>query len=379
MRPLRDSRSRGRPGRQAPEKGHIPVLDGVRAVAVLIVICFHDWPAVGPERYSLIGKLAVWGQTGVDLFFVLSGFLITGILLDSKGSEHFLRNFYVRRILRIFPLYYMTLFALYVLCPLLRVSAWVPLKQSFWFWVYLQNIPMTFAPSAITGPGHFWSLAVEEHYYFFWPFLVMVFDRKKLLRVVALAIAASLLTRIVFFHDKTFYFTLARLDGLAVGSALAIFARDGTGGLARFVPWAKGLFCGLGLMLAASQLTLSGSRLPAVQVVKSTLVAVVYACVMVLAIENRLGRIPAKMLNGRILGSVGKYSYGMYVFHPFVISLLSWAGIRGGVPGLAAGVLLTYAAAWASWMLVEKRFLRLKRYFEYGSGRRVPRLAAAQP
>src|SRR6266852_3959186 len=90
-------------------KGHLPVLDGVRAVAVLSVIYFHFWLGFSNGPYSLAGKLAVWGQTGVDLFFVLSGFLITGILLDSKGSEHFLRNFYARRVLRIFPLYYATL------------------------------------------------------------------------------------------------------------------------------------------------------------------------------------------------------------------------------------------------------------------------------
>src|SRR6266568_9645813 len=84
---------------------HLPVLDGIRAVAVLMVICFHFWRTCGSPNTFLIGRLAVWGQTGVHLFFVLSGFLITGILLDAKGSEHFLRNFYLRRMLRIFPLY----------------------------------------------------------------------------------------------------------------------------------------------------------------------------------------------------------------------------------------------------------------------------------
>src|SRR5262245_40903189 len=125
-------------------KQHIPVLDGVRAIAVLFVICFHFWQTFEGGADNLVGRIAVWGQTGVDLFFVLSGFLITGILLDSRGSEHFLRNFYVRRVLRIFPLYYITLMTLYLVCPLLGLTRWVPLNQNVWFWAYLQNIQMTF-------------------------------------------------------------------------------------------------------------------------------------------------------------------------------------------------------------------------------------------
>jgi peptidoglycan/LPS O-acetylase OafA/YrhL len=343
---------------------HLPVLDGVRAIAVMIVIVFHYWQRFTYGPYTLVGKLAVWGQTGVDLFFVLSGFLITGILLDSKGSKHFLRNFYVRRILRIFPLYYLTLLAVYVISPLLHLSNWTPWKNSVWFFVYLQNIPMTFAPALVSGPGHFWSLAVEEHYYLVWPFLIMLLDTKALLKVIASAIVVSVVTRIVFIHAVTFYFTLARLDGLAIGSALAIFALQ-PGGLSRFVAWARAVLCILGLSLVGAQLLLSGRGLLAIQVVKSTLIAVVYACVMILAIENKFGKLAGRLLSGSVLGSVGKYSYGMYVFHPFILVWLHSMGLPYSFPALLMSLCLTYVAAWASWMLFEKRFLALKRYFEY--------------
>ena len=358
-------------------KEHMPVLDGIRAVAVLIVICFHFWKAFSIGPYTLVGKLAVWGQTGVDLFFVLSGFLITGILLESKGSEHFLQNFYVRRILRIFPLSYATLLAIYVVCPLLHLGPWTPWKQSIWFWVYLQNIPMTFAPRLVSGPDHFWSLAVEEHYYLFWPLLVMLLTRDRLLKVTGLAIAISLLTRVVFIQYATFYFTLARLDGLAIGSALAIFARSQPLGLARFTAWAKGLLCFVGPVLVMLQLLASGSALPVLQVVKSTLIAFMYASVMILAIENRLGPSVGRLLSGRVLGSVGRYSYAMYVFHPFILRGLHEAGLSYGAPGLLASILLTYAAAWISWTLFEKRFLQLKRHFEYAPNREAPAVSAA--
>jgi peptidoglycan/LPS O-acetylase OafA/YrhL len=353
-------------------KGHLPVLDGVRAIAVLLVIAFHFWQGFTLGPYSLIGRLAVWGQTGVDLFFVLSGFLITGILLDSKGSEHFLRNFYSRRILRIFPLYYATLFAIYLVCPLLHVNQWTNWKQSIWFWIYLQNIPATFAPALEVGPGHFWSLAVEEHYYLFWPLLVMLLTRDKLLRVIGLAIAISLLTRVLLLRYATFYFTMARLDGLAIGSALAIFARDRPAGLARFVGLARRLLCFLGLTLIVAQLFVSGRSLSVIQIVKSTLIAVVYACVMILTVQNAFGRGVERLLSGRLLGTIGKYSYGMYVLHPFILSGLHEAGLSYSIAGLSVSILVIYIAAWISWTLLEKRFLGLKRHFEYGSSRQNP-------
>jgi peptidoglycan/LPS O-acetylase OafA/YrhL len=346
---------------------HMPVLDGVRAIAVLGVICFHFWQVFAGGPYTLLGKFAAWGQIGVDLFFVLSGFLITGILLDSKGSDHFLRNFYVRRILRIFPLYYTTLFTFYFIFPVLHLSQWTPWRQSLWFWIYLQNLPMTFAPSSAFGPEHFWSLAVEEHFYLFWPVIVLLLNRDKLLRVIAFAIALSVFTRIVFIEYATFYFTLSRLDGLAIGAALAIFARQEPEGLSRFVPWARWLLGIVGLILASTQPILSGHHLPAIQVVKSTLIAAFFASFMVLAVENRSGRMMGKALSGRTLGSIGKYSYGMYIFHPFILILLQRTGLRYNFLSLIFCIIMTYSIAWVSWNSFEVRFLRLKSYFPYTS------------
>ncbi|HXM46171.1 MAG TPA: acyltransferase [Bryobacteraceae bacterium] len=368
----------------APATRHISALDGLRGIAVLMVICFHFWQGFARGPYTIVGRLAVWGQTGVDLFFVLSGFLITRILLDSKGNQDFFKNFYVRRILRIFPLYYATLCAVYFVAPLMGTGQWTPWRQASWFWFYMQNIPMTFAPSLAIGPAHFWSLSVEEHYYLLWPLLVARLDCKRLLRVCVLAVGVSLLTRVILFRYGAFYFTLARLDGLAIGSALAVLARSNSSALGRLAGPARGLLAGLGVLLAATQLIASGSGQPVVQVLKSTLIAVVYACVIILSTENKLGRSLGALLSSRALRSVGKYSYGMYVIHPFMLGWLHGTGIVPfGFPGLVVSMVLTYAAAWLSWTVLEHPFLKLKRHFEYASSdsRRVilPRIQTAQP
>jgi peptidoglycan/LPS O-acetylase OafA/YrhL len=342
--------------------GHIPVLDGLRAVAILLVICFHFQQGRPP---SLVGKIAVGGQTGVDLFFVLSGFLITGILLDSKGSPHFLRNFYARRILRIFPLYYGALIAYYIVGPYLHLNAWTPWRKGIWFWFFLQNVFIMSPSGTVSGPGHFWSLAVEEHFYLVWPFVVMLAPRDRLLRVAGFAIGLSLLTRVILINYGTFYFTLARLDGLAMGAALAIFARRQGGSLARLVTPATILLGTLGPALILTQFFVSGQGLTVIQILKSTLVDLAYACVMILVLEKRLGWNLHRLLSGRILGSIGKYSYGMYVFHLAILFELGRAGIPYNPLGVAAAIFVTWAIAWLSWNLFEKRFLRMKRFFEY--------------
>jgi peptidoglycan/LPS O-acetylase OafA/YrhL len=147
------------------EKNHIPALDGIRGVAVLMVMLFHICPGLFRAEDSLfkvVRRMAYIGQLGVDLFFVLSGFLITGILLRSKGSVGYFRNFYIRRILRIFPLYYGFLLVFFFLIPPPYGTAGVPATGQAWYWFFGQNIASTFTQTGTGGPGHFWSLAVED-------------------------------------------------------------------------------------------------------------------------------------------------------------------------------------------------------------------------
>jgi peptidoglycan/LPS O-acetylase OafA/YrhL len=350
---------------------HIPVLDGVRGVAVLMVIVFHFFGMRAP----LSGWMGHWltlairlGATGVDLFFVLSGFLITGILLDTKSTPHYLRNFFVRRMLRIFPLYYLSLVLLFFVVPFFHTPFPVPARHSqWWFWTYLQDVALTFSPNGLAGPNHFWSLAVEEHFYLVWPFLVLAMGPSALKRCLWTLIVATLGVRwgLQSLGYGVFYFTLCRLDGLAVGALLALWARE-PGVLEKasiqIRRWMPCLGAGLALLYVLS----TGAAIFYIQIVKSTLQAIVYGSVLILVLTHSPGSVTSRVFNSRILRTTGKYSYAMYVFHPYVIIALNPNLPLPALLVLGIEVAATFGIAAFSWYAWESPFLRLKTRFESG-------------
>src|SRR5436190_1162893 len=189
----------------------LPALDGVRGIAALMVMSFHYWDGAGSRWPAL-------GQTGVDLFFVLSGFLITRILLAARDSPGYFRNFYARRALRILPLYYGFLAVHQLLLPRLQGRESPPFARAWWFWVHLQNIPTTFPGLIADGPGVYWSLAVEEHFYLVWPVLVLVVPSRWLPRVAGAVIVLALAARALFLFALDLpvdTFTACRMDAIA--------------------------------------------------------------------------------------------------------------------------------------------------------------------
>jgi peptidoglycan/LPS O-acetylase OafA/YrhL len=169
----------------------LPTLDGLRGVAILLVLLSHLTLYSEMSTTTLLDRAyqraTLAGWVGVDLFFVLSGFLITGILLDLKGSSRFFRTFYARRVLRIFPLYYAFLAIFYIALPQLLSSKDQVLRllaDQKWYWLYLQNLQM--ARDGWPVPkylAHFWSLAVEEQFYLIWPLGVLKYGRRGLIAV----------------------------------------------------------------------------------------------------------------------------------------------------------------------------------------------------
>jgi peptidoglycan/LPS O-acetylase OafA/YrhL len=357
---------------------HIPALDGLRGLAILLVIVFHftvtDRGADGVRRVVLHATSAGW--IGVDLFFVLSGFLITSILLDAKGTEGYFRNFYMRRVLRIFPLYYGTLFVAFVLVPLIHPVA---VRNQWALWAYLAN----FFPPRGSAFIHFWSLAVEEQFYLVWPAVVLLLGRRWLMGVCVALIATALACRFQRVltganTELTYYMIHCRMDSLAVGALIAIAAR-GRDGMAALAKPAKVTMGACLVLLGAIYVAnhgFFGYADKRVQSIGYTLLALFFGSLLVLTVLAAPGAALGRAFNTPALRFFGKYSYGIYVvhglLHPWVNHQFPLKAMPKGALFFAAvggriliGTAISVAAAVLIWHLYEKHFLKLKRFFEY--------------
>jgi len=367
----------------ALRKTHILPLDGVRGLAVLMVMLFHFSHELNLHDFSQrqLFKLFAFGGSGVDLFFVLSGFLITGILVDSRERHRYFTSFYARRVLRIFPIYYAALIALFWIGPALWPAAAVhfPLISKLpIFAFYLQNW--------LIGPQvpqqdfvyHFWSLAVEEQFYIFWPLLVWLVPRRRMLAVIlggCLGVWALRIGLVLAGVDPEVLYrnTFTRLDPLLLGAACSLFVRSPqwrafwakhTG----WMVWAP--------VFAFGALTVIdrhwASRTSFVHQESQLLVGLPYsAFILALALTLNTHSVPQRLLSWGPLVRLGRYSYGAYVFHIPVYASFKLAAAQYGVrlPGalnLVLAVAITIAASAVSFELFERRFLALKSYFPAG-------------
>ena len=328
---------------ESATRPYFPELDGVRAVAALMVMAFHFVQIWGGGHWLILGA------TGVDLFFVLSGFLITMILMGSRrGDWGEIRKFYVRRTLRIFPLYYMYL----GLCVAMGMA--VPI----WYWFYGQNI--AFGLQHGGGPLHLWSLATEEQFYLVWPFLVIFLPRRFFIRALWGIVLGSLFLRLVLLvlHPEFSAISILRFDGLAAGGLLAVYYRDGR--LGRLTGLLKlGVVVGVASLMFEFWMT-HGSGLAWVQAVKFSSTTMLYASVVGLVIATRVPMLHA-FLRLPAMRAVGRVSYGMYVFHP---AMFLWLPPHlGHMPRLAGEAICfgaVYLVAAASFYSMESHFIALK-------------------
>ena len=373
---------------------HIPELDGLRGIAILLVMLFHfgavsahgndETPARSVAR-KVFDRAVGTGWCGVDLFFVLSGFLITGILEESKGGPRYFRTFYARRTLRIFPLYYAILIVVFLVLPPRPIRGFGPLppeSSQLWFWLYGANfLRVLHGPEACGVLEHFWSLAVEEHFYLIWPLVVLCLSRRAAMGASMALVVAALGLRTYFVatgqSQAAYMLTPARVDAMAVGAFLALAIR-GPGGVAVVLPGVRwgailsGLVVGFLIVKRHGVLYHLG---PDVQTIGYTALAVFFGATTLLAATAssswalRLRR----WLGAGVLPFVGKYSYGIYAYHfmlapqfdRFLPPDLLGPGLLGVLAHVGLAMAATIAIAWLSWHAFEKRFLGLKRFFPY--------------
>lgn len=344
---------------------HIPQLDAVRGVAILLVLVHNLRAFVSPP----LGYLTDFGWMGVDLFFVLSGFLITGILLETKTSKAYFRNFYARRSLRIWPLYYLLLLVMFVFVPrLLPQYSGEIFQRSHPWWSYpffLQDV-LVADPSDSVGPlGVSWSLSLEEIFYFLWPAFVRFLSTKQLQVVACVALLLCPCVRLVFlYRDWPVYSNpFCRFDGLMMGVLLALLMRKPGFSPERWtIPAWMTIFLA-GPLAIFAQLHSAGW-------LTFSLDILAFAGFLYVAMFSQNTWVKAFFTN-RFLIFTGTISYGLYLLHKlphdaFKLSPLYWAHPR---IAFWAALVLSYALAIASWYLLEKPVLRLKRFFENAAAR----------
>jgi peptidoglycan/LPS O-acetylase OafA/YrhL len=386
--------------------GHMPALDGVRGLAILMVLVVHfiaGTQATNPFE-AAVNRVAGFGMFGVDLFFVLSGFLITGILLDSKrpgGYLAYFRNFYMRRSLRIFPLYYGVLFCLFAVAPLVPFLRGPELeslhRDQLWAWFYLVNV-FIWRNGAYGLPyiDHFWSLAVEEHFYFFWPLIVWLCPRRALVRVSLLVALASFVARALLAPHANpiglYVLTPFRLDSLCLGGLLAACAR-GPGGIAALGRAVRPM-TGIALVVLIGSYTFnhfSRAGWAELHELRSSTFEVLFGALVVQALVASRDSLFGRFFNASAMRFLGKYSYGLYVFHHFFsyyfsqhhteFALASVVGSHTLAVYLQAsfGLLVSLGVAMLSFRFYEKPFLALKRYWPSGDGAHAAGGAGGDP
>ena len=356
----------------------LPEVDGLRGIAILLVVLFHAGGLGGPLHL---------GWSGVQLFFVISGFLITRILIESRDRPHYFRNFYIRRALRIFPIYYLYLGVVVVM--LLARGSTDNLETLPYYLTYTQTIPQLEERfgDVLSGTVHTWSLAIEEQFYWLWPFVVLWARGRWLTALCLLLFAGALITRIVMVAvSDNPYLVVGMLpvemDSLAAGALLAVAVQQKLPrALLRRLGWLACALGGLGLVvlvaLSPGLATFSSPvrwALHPQNVLLLTALAFLFAGVLALAIVP--GPLATRVLTFRPLVLVGQRSYGIYLYHLRVLSIVHVAAGRlfANDPAIVGsgwfhalfvvvGLLVVYGVAELSWRFIEAPLLGLKDRF----------------
>jgi peptidoglycan/LPS O-acetylase OafA/YrhL len=362
-----------------------PELDGIRGTAILMVLAFHWVQGHSTILLNRVEKLLSFGWTGVDLFFVLSGFLIGGILLDAKDSTNYFRVFYIRRFYRILPLYgVLCLWSIAVFYAPLSTHgwlfqgkvpwyAWLTFGQNFWMAKYLGNGSLQIDST--------WSLAVEEQFYLTLPFVIRFVSRKLLPYVLGIGVLLAPVSRIVLWFavvdhanrgSAAYVLTFCRMDTLLLGVLAACAVRSA-------VCWDwlvtnKAIISTASVILGAGILVAKHENLVGTFVFGAfgyTWIALFFVFLLLLAVTQQ--GLVSRLFRFRALTELGIVSYGLYLFHEPMLGLVY--GLAGkaspALTGLSAiglttlSGLLLFALVRLSWLHFEKPLVKRGHRYQY--------------
>lgn len=375
------------------QKGHVPALDGVRGLAILLVLFFHFMLIGGnTPAIRLIQKTWSFGWMGVDLFFVLSGFLITGILLDAKAkrptASGYFKNFYARRTVRIFPLYYAFLIVFLLILPNVMSGFYDlygrPPVGQWAFWTYTYNLFQGRHQGAREFShtmGVTWSLCIEEQFYLIWPTIVWFARPRTLLKICAGLILMSMIARGIVWHQTQYLvfasqWSFCRMDPLAVGAAIAITARIAPAWLFNARKFAVHLIWLVPVLVVGWNAIVGTLVQSKVFLISGySALALMFGALLLMTITAG-GRGPfVWFFSNPLLRLFGRLSYAMYLFNqPIKYALLKYVWgftdptqeftqVSQQILFFLLASVLTVGAAWLSWHLFEKHFLKLKEFF----------------
>ena len=360
---------------------HLLFLDGLRGIASILVLIYHIswmWRKITAKYYFKLDYfIAQIGWTGVNLFFIVSGLLITNILLNTKNKNNYFKNFYMRRVLRIIPLYFLILFIFNFL--------YNEFSHLFFHLFFISNFLLV--DSSIVNSGFAavsWSLSIEEQFYIFWPMIIRTVSSNKLYIYCILIIGVATTIKSMSFlgnlpYHFLYYSTVTRLDGLALGSLLALIIRFRTSRRMDFYCALFVLSLSLSLIIFI-YLKLGGFYVKInptlIMGLGDILVNLFYASFIYITIFWNKGYL-RKILTCRLLSISGKHSYAIYLIHPVVLSLVDnflkfkiikmahWNFLLTEISFHLLVIIITFIVAKILWVSFEAPFLNLKRFFDF--------------
>lgn len=372
----------------------VEVLDGVRGLAIILVMIYHfSLPFQHSEKTTWLDQffyqILQTGWIGVDFFFALSGFLITAILISTRDNESYFKNFYVRRVLRIFPLYYGFLLFILVVFPYLsesyRLNTESMQENSFWFWTYLVNWKIATLGSfnGFQG-GYMWSLAVEEQFYLVWPLVVYYFHKKipqiSVITIVVMLVAKwVMLTKLGITATTIYVLPFTHLDALLLGATLASLYMNGnlSHWVTRFFkPVAITAVLSLALLYFVEGRFVYNNNM--IALIGLPLLGILASCIISYLLVGKgqeKSNVFFKLFNNNVLRKFGVLCYGLYLFHqpigvvinskviPYNAFELWGSYIPSTLLSISLSIFVSYVVALLSFNIYEKHFLKLKKYF----------------